>query len=265
MSATHAFIHSTFRALATLLLMLACALTACKSEEPLAAREVFNWTSQPVSFAPPPAGWRREGELSGGVRGVRFVKERSVGEAITVGEFHRIAERDRTAAIQELIEKFGKTDRHRFLRDSQLAQSRTDDLFTEHERRVAEEVNEALGRARASYLNDDPKMAFGELENALAAARKFRLTLDDVLEKAALAPLRREEPERFASFERRELQVGGEPAVSLAWSFDHSGRRYERREVFVVHRNHLYVARFIGLEKTVPLFERVTASIEFPR
>lgn len=250
---------------AALLVLAACALAGCKSEEPLATREVFRWTSQPVSFAPPPGGWRREGELSGGVRGVRFVKEHSVGEAITVGELHRIAERDRAAAIQELIETFGKTDRRRFLRESQLAQSRTDDLFTEEERRVAEEVNAALARARTSYLNDDPKMALGELQNALAAARQFRLTLDDVLEKAALAPLRREEPERFASFARRERQIGGEPAVSFAWSFDHSGRHYERREVFVVHRNHLYVARFIGLEKTVPLFERVTASIEFPQ
>jgi hypothetical protein len=247
--------------------LVACVLFGCRTEEQEqpAPREVFRWTSQAVSFSPPPAGWRREGELSGGVRGVRFVKEHSVGEAITVGEFHHIAERDRTAAIQELIDNFEKIDRYDFLRDSQLAQSRTDDLFTGHERRVAEEVNAALSRSRTSYLNDDPKMARGELENALAAARRFRLTLDDVLEKAALEPLRRQEPQRFASFERRNLQVGGEPAVSFAWSFELSGRRYERREVFVVHRSHLYVARFIGLEKTVPLFERVMTSIEFPQ
>lgn len=247
------------------MVLAACTIAGCRSEEPLETREVFHWTSQAVSFSPPPAGWRREGELSGGVRGVRFVKEHSVGEAITVGEFHRIAERDRTAAIRELIDGFEKADRRSFLRDSQLAQSRTDDLFTAHERRVAEEVNAALERSRSFYLNDDMKMARGELENALASARRFRLTLDDMLEKVALEPLRRQEPERFTSFVRQELQVGGERAVSFAWSVEHSGRRYARREVFVVHRNHFYVTRFIGLEETVPLFDRVTASIEFPQ
>ena len=249
-----------------LVIVIACAIAgACRTEEPLAPREVFHWTSQAVSFAPPPAGWRREGELSGGVRGVRFVKEYSVGEAITVGEFHRIAERDRTAAIQELIDKFDTMDRYRFLRDSQLAQSRTDNVYSEHERRVAEEVNDALSRSRTWYLNGDLKMARGELENALAAARRFRLTLDDVLEKAAIEPLRQQEAAHFASFDRRDVQVAGEPAVSFAWTFEHSGRSYERREVFVAHRSHLYVARFIGLEKTLPIFERVLSSIEFPQ
>ena len=243
-----------------LLLLAACAIAGCGEDEPLAPREEFHWTSQAVSFAPPPAGWRREGELSGGVRGVRFVKEYSVGEAITVGEFHRIAERDRTAAIQKLIDDFEKSDRRDFLRDTSLARSRVDNLYTEHERRVAEEVNEALSRSTAFYLNGDRKMAYGELENALAAARRFRLTLDDVLEKAALEPLRSE----VTSFERRDVQVGGEPAVSIEWSMSHSGRTYARREVFVVHRNHLYVVRFIGLEKTLPLFERVRASVQFP-
>lgn len=247
-----------------LVLVIACATISCRTEEPLAPREVFHWTSQAVSFAPPPAGWRREGELSGGVRGVRFIKEYSVGEAITVGEFHRIAERDRTAAIQELIDEF-PPHRRNFLRDSQLAQSRTDDLYSERERRVAEEVNDALSRARTWYLNGDRKMARGELEVALAAARRFRLTLDDVLEKAAIEPLRQQEAAHFASFERRDVQVAGEPAVSFAWTFEHSGRSYERREVFVMHRSHLYVARFIGLEKTVPIFDRVLASIEFPQ
>lgn len=246
----------------TLLVLLVCVVAGCKSEEQPAPREEFRWTGQAVSFSPPPAIWRREGELSGGVKGVRFVKERSVGEAITVGEFHHVAERNRTVAIENLLVQFDEIDRHQFLRDSGLAQSRTDNLFTAHEGRVAEEVNAALGRANAFYLNGDPKMARAELQNALASARKLRFTLDDVLEKAALRNLRQEAS--FASAERRNLQVGGEPAVSFEWSMELSGRRYLRREVFVVHNSHLYVARFIGLERSLPLFERVTASIEFP-
>lgn len=244
------------------LVLLVCAVAGCKSEEPPAPPEVFRWTEQAVSFSPPPAGWRREGELSGGVKGVRFVKEYSVGEAITVGEFHHVAERNRSAAIQDLLDRFDEIERHQFLRDASLAQSRTDTLFTAHEGRVAEEVNAAIGRAQTFYLNGDLKMARGELQNALASARRLRFTLDDVLEKAALRTLRQEAS--FATSERRNLQVGGEPAVSFEWSMELSGRRYLRREVFVVHDSHLYVARFIGLETTLPLFERVTVSIEFP-
>ncbi len=236
-------------------------VVACRTDEPLAPREVFHWTSQPVSFTPPPADWRREGELSGGVRGVRFVRAHSVGEAITVGEFHRIAERNRTHALHELLEEFEKMDRREFLRQSQLAQSRTDDYFTEQERRVAEEVNAALSRARSAHLNGDLKTARDEVGNAYEAAKRFRLTLDDVLEKVALPSVRRE----TLSFERRDLQIGGEPAVSYEWPYHHSGRPYVRREVFVVYDSHVYVLRFIGLEKTLPLFERVTASIEFQR
>jgi len=143
------------------------------------------WSERAVSFNPPPVGWRREGELSGGVRGVRFVKERSVGEAITIGEMVRIA-----------------------------------------------------------------------------AERHGDFTLDDVLENV-LEPLRRRE--EFATFERRPTSIGAEPAVSFEWSVDYAGRHYLRREMFVVHRGHLYVVRFIGIEKSLSLFERVVKSIEFPR
>lgn len=73
----------------SILSIVTSALIGCETEAPLLAPEVFHWSGQPVSFRPPPAGWRREGELSGGVRGVRFVKEHGRGEAITVGELHR--------------------------------------------------------------------------------------------------------------------------------------------------------------------------------
>lgn len=111
-----------FAAASTLLL----ALIACKGERPLPAPEVFHWSGQPVTFRPPPEGWRREGELSGGVRGVRFVKEHGLGQAITIGELHRVGERDRAPAIGELIEKLETLDRRKFLRELNLARSRTD-------------------------------------------------------------------------------------------------------------------------------------------
>src|SRR5258707_15253001 len=66
--------------------LIAVLLPGCKPAafESLGARETFNWEGEPLSFSPPQQPWRREGELSGGLRGVRFVKAGSVGEGITV-------------------------------------------------------------------------------------------------------------------------------------------------------------------------------------
>src|SRR6185295_9938879 len=72
-----------------LFFILTAALVAACDSGPLAPApsqpETFDWAGQQISLAPPPAGWRREGQSSGGIRGARFVKERSVGEAIGVG------------------------------------------------------------------------------------------------------------------------------------------------------------------------------------
>ena len=235
-----------------LLTLIACALASCRSED-LAPRETFHWTDQAISFAPPAEGWRREGELSGGVRGVRFVKERSVGEAVTIGEFHHVAERSRTKKIQDLFTRLDEMEWRQFSRASQLAQSRTD-AYSKLEAAVAEEVNGALLRARIAFMNGDRSAARADVKQALDASRRLKFTLDDVLETAA---------RDIGAFPRRKTEVAGEPAVAIEWTFAHSGRTYARREVFFMHDSHLFVARFIGLEKTVPLFDRVVASIEF--
>ena len=226
--------------------------------------EEFRWSTQAVAFSPPPARWRREGELSGGVKGVRFVKERGLGEAITVGEFHRVGDRDRTDAIQKLLDQFDTFDRRDFLRAAQLAESRTDDPFSTLDARVSADVNTALRDARTAYITGDRELARRHTQQALAAARRFRLTLDDVLETAALEPLRRQEPASSGATPRA-IRVGGEPAVMLEWPFQHNGRTFIRREAFVLHDSHLFVVRFIGLKKSLPVFDRVLESIEFPR
>ena len=117
--------HSRFAG--AIVLIVASAVIGCDAEAPLATQEVFHCSDQPLSFSPPPAGWRREGELSGGMRGVSFVKEHGLGEAITVGEMHRVGERDRAPAIGKLIDELDTLDRRNFLSKLQLARSRTDD------------------------------------------------------------------------------------------------------------------------------------------
>src|SRR5262245_48502666 len=72
--------------------------------------ETFDWTGEEISFSIPPAGWRREGETSGGVKGVRFVKERSVGEGIGLGDYYILADRNRGSYIEEMLDNFDSYD-----------------------------------------------------------------------------------------------------------------------------------------------------------
>ena len=65
--------------------------------------ETFNFAAQPVAFTPSPAGWEPEGELSRGIRGVRYVKRKSVGEAIGVGNYYDVSPRLRHAEIARLL------------------------------------------------------------------------------------------------------------------------------------------------------------------
>ena len=237
-------------------LALLAAVIACKSETPLLPQEVFHWSDRAVAFKPPPDGWRREGELSGGVRGVRFVKEHGQGEAITVGEMHRVGDRDRAPAIRKLIDELETLDRRRFLRQLNMARSRTDDTYSESESAVARDVNGALDRAMRAHFDNDPTLTRRELENALRAAQRLQLTLDEVLVR-----LRKD---RIASTKARDLTIGGQPAVAFEWTMQHNGRTFHRRESYVMHRNHLFTAQFIGLEESVALFDRVVESIGFP-
>src|SRR5262245_43036592 len=72
--------------------------------------ERFEWSGEPISFSIPPNGWRREGETSGGIKGVRFVKERSVGEAVGVGDYYILADRNRSVYLREILASFDTYD-----------------------------------------------------------------------------------------------------------------------------------------------------------
>jgi hypothetical protein len=246
------------------LALAAAALLAAGCQPTVAPRETFNWSSQPVSLTPPPDGWRREGELSGGIRGVRFIKERSVGEAIGVGDYYALGDRSRSAKLRALLDDFGTYDRRDFARAASLARSRTDDPFSPLESDVAEAVNDKLDLAVLAHFNGDMEGARAEIAGAAAEADRLQFSLGDVLDRVIFSPERRQEPERFTLVGRRDVQIAGAPAVVVDYTFDHDQRLFHGREAYVVHANHLYVATFMGLKENLALFDRVVASTEFP-
>jgi hypothetical protein len=69
----------------------------------------LRWAARPITFRPPPAGWRREGDLGDGRRGVRFMKERSVGEAISVDESLPGRRPGRHAQLHQLGRRVGRS------------------------------------------------------------------------------------------------------------------------------------------------------------
>jgi len=245
------------------LLAIALAGAGCQRVA-IEPKETFNWGDQPIAFAPPGNGWRREGELSGGVRGIRFIKERSVGEAVGIGNYYLLGDRSRVARLGDLLDKFDTYDRRGFSRAVALARSRTDDAFSTLESEVAENVNAALDRAIAAHINGDRDGARAAIADAQGHAGRLQFALDDVLDRVSFDPQRRQEPERYQLLGRRDIRIGGEPAVVIDYTRTTSERVYYGREAYVVRNNHLFIATFIGLKENLALFDRVIASVEFP-
>src|SRR4029079_12596573 len=108
----------------------------------LSPPETFDWIGEGISCSIPPAGWRREGETGGGVKGVRFVKERSVGEAIGLGDYYILAERNRSSHIKDILARLdGFDDGFGFDKAIRDAYAYTDTPFSALETEIAERVN----------------------------------------------------------------------------------------------------------------------------
>lgn len=241
-------------------------VAACDSGPlaPASAPETFDWAGAPIVFAPPPAGWRREGETSGGFKGVRFVREGSVGEAIGVADYFALARRLRRDEIQRIVDRFDDLDQQSFANAARALYAQTADPFTPLEGEVAAAINDALTRAAAAFAGDDRDEARVQLELALAEAGRLEFTLPDVVAAVEFTPERRQEPIRWLVLDRREATVAGVPAVVVDYTFDGpQGSRFGR-EAYFMHDNHLFVATFIGLKKTVPVFDRLLESVRFP-
>src|SRR5215471_8280280 len=169
--------------LAVSLALVGLTTSACTSGPGLATppqlqpREKFDWIGEPISFSIPPAGWRREGDTSG-VKGIRFVKEQSVGEGIGVGDYYILADRNRSAYLRDMLENFETYDAG-FAWDKALRKTYayTDTPFTALESEIAEAVNNEVGQASVAWRSRDRDAAKAHLEAALAASQRLHFSL----------------------------------------------------------------------------------------
>jgi len=264
--------HAGCRATGLALIMLiapACNSSPAPPGAPvLQPRETFDWSGEKISFSIPPTGWRREGETSGGIKGARFVKERSVGEAIGLGDYYILADRNRSSHIREIVEKFDTYD-YGFAWDRALrnAYAYTDTPFSSLESEIAERVNSEVGEASAAYRNRDRDAAKAHLEAALSEASRLRFSLADVIDRIEFKPERRQNPEWYQMLGRRETMIAGEPALTVDYTVKVPERMqaFSAREAYVVHNSHLFICTFIGLQESLAVFDAILASIEFPK
>ena len=251
---------------------------ACSSSPPpppappgppvLQARETFDWTGEKISFSIPPVGWRREGETGGGMKGARFVKERSVGEGIGLSDYYILADRNRSPYIREILEKFDTYDYGGFAFDKAIrtAYAHTDTPFNSLETEMAGRVNTEVSQASAAWRARNRDAAKAHLEAALAAASQVSFSLDDAIDRVEFKPEKRQNPEWYRMVGRREATIAGERAVIVDYTVKAPERphTYSAREVYFVHNSHLFIGTFIGLPESLEVFEAILASIEFP-
>ena len=256
--------------MAAILMTSACGSKPKSNEPPappqLQPAETFNWAGMKISFSMPPAGWRREGENSG-VKGIRFVKEHSVGEGIGLGDYYILADRNRSAAIRDILTKFDSFD-DGFGWDKAVreAYAYTDSPFSPLETEIATQVNDEVGKAKMAFRNHDRPAAKAHLEAALAAMSRLRFSFDDVIGRVEFKPERRENPEMYQVLSRRDSTVAGERAVIVDYTVmvPERQRTYTAREAYFMHDSHMFVCTFIGLQESLAVFDAILASITFP-
>lgn len=252
-------------ALLAISLIVGCGRSGKPSQatETLLPPETFEFAPQAVTFSPPPAPWTAENAGSGGLRGVRYVKRGSVGEAIGVADYYDVSQRFRQAALDRLLAADPNLESFAFEHALRDAWCRSNP-YTELERATCSDIDRELNRASAARRARD----YDGVRDALASARghadRLHFTLGDVIEPAMFKPEASENARRYALVGRRDGSIGGEPAVVVDYTIDlPEGRRFIRK-AYVMHNSSLYVADFIGLESSLPLFDRVAASISFP-
>jgi hypothetical protein len=237
------------------------AISGCTPRLPPA--ETFEWGAQPISFSPPPAGWERTGEGGAGFRGARFVRK---WEAMSVAEYYLVGDRDRRADLEDLLDRFDAFDDRGLRRALQLAHWRTDNPLSAAESTVAAQVNEALDRATLSHIRGEPERAArADVAAALAASKRLKLSLTDVLDRVLFRPERRQEPWRYRLLGQRDTEMAGLPATVVDFTLQTPERPYRGREVYVLENNHLFVASYQGSPRNLALFDRIVATISFPR
>ena len=104
-----------------------------------------------------------------------------------------------------------------------------------------------------------------QVQAAQSAADRLHFSFEEVIDRALFRPETASDPSRYKFTGRRDTRVAGAPAVTLDFTIElPEGRRYLRK-VYTFHNDHLFVAEFIGLKDTMPLFDQVVSSISFPQ
>lgn len=258
--------------------ILALAGPACSSPPPpppeppaapvLRPAEEFTWTTQKISFLMPPSGWRQEGETGGGVKGARWVKERSVGEAIGIGDYYILADRNRSPQLREILANFDCYDTNSFEWSKALRKTYayTDTPFNALETEVAEAINTSVSRADVAFRSRDRAAARAHLEAALTQAERIQFSLADVIDRVEFKPEKRQEPDKYKITGRRETTIAGVPGIIVDYTVNvpERARTYTAREAYFVYNSHMFICTFIGLPETVEIFDKMVASIAFP-
>ena len=236
---------------------------APSTTEALLPPATFEFAPQAVSFSPPAPPWAAEKQTSGGLMGVRYVRVGGEGEAIGVADYYDVSRRPRQAALDRLLALDPDFAGYRFEEALREAWCRNDP-YTATERDACGVIDRELRRADTARLMSDYDAVRDALATARIQADRIHYTLPDVLDRAIFKPEETPSAQGYSFVGRRAATIGGEPAVVVDWTIDlKEGRRFIRK-AYVFHDTSLFVAEFIGLETTLPLFDKVLSSIAFP-
>jgi hypothetical protein len=251
--------------LLVLVLVLAVAAGCARgNREPLGEPETFHWVAQPVTFAPPPGRWERQGENGGGMLGVRFILRGGGGQVISVGAHRQLAERRPLEALERLLARRDSLSPRQFPRELALARARTEDPVSEREAAMARDVNDALDRALRDHLAGQPGFVATDLEDARRAAAAYEPTLAELLPRVRLQPERRQEPWRWRIGYERDTVIAGHPAFAGDDTLVTPERPLLYHQVVWVVRGFLFEAVYQGAPENLETFRRVLDSIRFP-
>ena len=255
---------SSTRPLPHLVLAAALASGCGSSSEPLQPEETFNWVRQPITFSPPPPVWQRQGDNGGGTLGVRFILTGGGGQCIGVAAYRMLADRDRRAALKDLIQRCDSLTQRELLRELSLARPRREDPISEREAAVAAAIDAAIDQAMGHTLEGRRERVALDLESALRIASTYEPTLDELLPRIRLQPDRMQEPERWRIGYERDTTLAGHPAFASDDTLFTPERPLLYREVFWVVGGCAFKASYQGTFENLPAFYRLVDSIRFP-
>lgn len=102
----------------------------------------------------------------------------------------------------------------------------------------------------------------GDRSRREGGANVYRV--EQFVEQARARPEQWKEPDTVRVESLQPDTIGGVPARRLDYAIFVKSRWYTAREYYVVRNNCMFIAEFLGLEESLPLFERVVESIAFP-